>query len=288
MVYAIEAHDLRKSFPLKVRKRAGASGVGDTGGAEGAEGAGGDAIAASVEAVRGVTLYVAAGEVFGFLGPNGAGKTTCQRMLTTLLSIDSGSAQVAGYDVSKNPHEVRQQIGYISQLGGADLPATGRENLRLTGRLYGLAPRQVEQKIAQLSRLLSLDELLDRKVRTYSGGQKRRLEIALGIIHEPQVLFMDEPTTGLDPQNRLSLWQHISKLREGGMTIFLTTHYLDEADQLADRLAIIDHGQIVAEGTPAALKGQVKNAQGQQPTLDDVFFEKTGRSLRDISWEDEK
>ena len=210
-----------------------------------------------VEAVRGVTLSVKHGEIFGFLGPNGAGKTTCQRMLTTLLPIDGGTAMIAGFDVQKNPHEVREHIGYVSQLGGADLNATGRENLRLTGRLYGLKPQEVEKKTDELSRLLAFDELLDRIVRTYSGGQKRRLEIALGIMHEPDILFMDEPSTGLDPQNRANLWTHIRRLKESGMTIFLTTHYLDEADELADRLAIMDYGQIVAEGTPAELKHQI-------------------------------
>ncbi|MCL2705159.1 MAG: ATP-binding cassette domain-containing protein [Spirochaetaceae bacterium] len=210
-----------------------------------------------VEAVRGVTLSVEQGEIFGFLGPNGAGKTTCQRMLTTLLSIDGGTATVAGFDVQKKPHEVRKRIGYISQLGGADLPATGRENLTLTGRLYGMKPKDITQKITELSCMLDIEELLDRIVKTYSGGQKRRLEVALGIIHDPQIVFMDEPTTGLDPHNRANLWGHIRKLKEKGITIFLTTHYLEEADALADRLAIIDYGEIVAEGTPGALKRQI-------------------------------
>ena len=229
---AIQAVELKKTFRVK----------GKTG---------------AVEAVRGVSLTVEKGEIFGFLGPNGAGKTTCQRMLTTLLPIDSGTAGIAGFDVRTKPHEVRKRIGYVSQLGGADLPATGRENLRLTGRLYGMKSGDVEKKIDELGRLLDIEELLDRIVRSYSGGQKRRLETALGIIHEPEILFMDEPTTGLDPQNRANLWTHIRQLREKGMTIFLTTHYLEEADALADRLAIMDRGQIVAEGTPAALKRQI-------------------------------
>jgi len=227
---AIEIHDLKKSFKAKNR---------------------------TVEAVRGVSLFVRKGEIYGFLGPNGAGKTTCQRMLTTLLPIDGGSAIVAGYDVKKQAGKVRERIGYVGQAGGADLPATGRENMMLAGRLYGMTKSDVERKIGALSRLLEIDELLDRIVRTYSGGQKRRLEIALGIIHEPEILFMDEPTTGLDPQNRANLWAHIHDLREKGMTIFLTTHYLEEADALADRLSIIDHGQIVAEGTPQELKRQI-------------------------------
>ncbi|MDQ7093710.1 ATP-binding cassette domain-containing protein [Desulfosporosinus sp. PR] len=210
-----------------------------------------------VEAVRGVALTVRRGEIFGFLGPNGAGKTTCQRMLTTLLPIDSGTAAIAGFDVKKKPHEVRKHIGYVSQLGGADLPATGRENLIMAGKLYGMQRGEIEKKVHELSHHFELDELLDRIVRTYSGGQKRRLEIALSIIHEPDILFMDEPTTGLDPQNRANFWAHIRKLKENGMTIFLTTHYLDEADELADRIAIMDYGKIVVEGTPAALKRQI-------------------------------
>jgi ABC-2 type transport system ATP-binding protein len=248
-----------------------------------------------VEAVRGVTLTVERGEIFGFLGPNGAGKTTCQRMLTTLLPIDSGTVTIAGFDVKKQSDKVRRHIGYVSQLGGADLPATGRENLMLAGRLYGMSRRTVQKKIDELSRLLDFDELLDRIVRTYSGGQKRRLEIALGIIHEPEVLFMDEPTSGLDPQNRANLWTHIRKFKDNGMTIFLTTHYLDEVDELADRLAIIDHGKIVAEGTPLELKQQVteeeiaerlKKEVQSDATLDDVFLKVTGRSLRDTGKED--
>ena len=229
---AIQAIDLKKSFRVKGKSK-------------------------PVEAVCGVSLSVEKGEIFGFLGPNGAGKTTCQRMLTTLLPIDSGTASIAGFDVRTKPHEVRKRIGYVSQLGGADQEATGRENLYLAGRLYGMKVPDLKKKINELSSLLDLEELLDRIVHTYSGGQKRRLEIALGIIHEPEILFMDEPTTGLDPQNRANLWTHIGKLKENGMTIFLTTHYLDEADALADRLAIMDRGVIVAEGTPAALKRQI-------------------------------
>ena len=211
----------------------------------------------TVEAVRGVRLSVNQGEIYGFLGPNGAGKTTCQRMLTTLLPIDGGQATIAGFDVAKKPNEVRKHIGYVSQLGGADGNATGWENLMLTGQLYGMKKEELKHKIVELADLLEITELLNRIVKTYSGGQKRRLEIALGIIHEPDILFMDEPTTGLDPQNRANLWTHIRELKEKGMTVFLTTHYLDEADNLADRLAIMDHGQIVAEGTPAALKRRI-------------------------------
>jgi ABC-2 type transport system ATP-binding protein len=226
----IETHDLRKSFPSK---------------------------RGSVDAVRGVSIDVRRGEIFGFLGPNGAGKTTTLRMLTTLLPIGSGTATVAGFDVARQPKQVRKQIGYVSQLGGADELATGRENLILQGRLYGAARAKVAPRAEKLAELLDLAEFADRRVSTYSGGQRRRLDIALGIVHDPSVLFLDEPTTGLDPQSRANLWDHIRSLRERGTTVFLTTHYLEEADVLCDRLMIMDHGQIVAEGTPRELKQQV-------------------------------
>ena len=211
----------------------------------------------AVEAVRGSDLAVATGEIFGFLGPNGAGKTTTLRMFTTLLPIDSGEARVAGVDVARHPTDVRRRIGYVSQLGGADLSATGRENLVLQGQLYGASTTEARRRAAELIDLLELADLADRFARTYSGGQRRRLEVALGIMHRPDVLFLDEPTAGLDPQNRANLWEQIRALRASGTTIFLTTHYLEEADALADRLAIIDHGQIVAEGTAAELKSRL-------------------------------
>ena len=185
------------------------------------------------------------------------GKTTTLRMLTTLLPIGSGTATVAGFDVARQPKQVRERIGYVSQLGGADELATGRENLILQGRLYGAARAQVAPRAEELARLLDLAEFADRRVSTYSGGQRRRLDIALGIVHEPSVVFLDEPSTGLDPQSRANLWEHIRSLRERGTTVFLTTHYLEEADVLCDRLMIMDHGQIVAEGTPRELKQQV-------------------------------
>jgi ABC-2 type transport system ATP-binding protein len=210
-----------------------------------------------VEAVRGVSMDVRPGEIFGFLGPNGAGKTTTLRMLTTLLPIDSGTATVAGLDVAARPRQVRTRIGYVSQLGGADELATGRENLILQGRLYGASRARVAPRAQALIGLLDLAEFADRRVVTYSGGQRRRLDIALGIVHEPPVLFLDEPTTGLDPQSRANLWDHIRALRDQGTTVFLTTHYLEEADVLCDRLMIMDHGQVVAEGTPRTLKQQV-------------------------------
>ena len=210
-----------------------------------------------ITAVNGVSIDVNRGEIFGFLGPNGAGKTTTLRMLTTLLPIDAGAARVAGFDVARQPQEVRTRIGYVSQLGGADDLATGRENLVLQGRLYGGDLESVNRRTETLMQILDLSEFADRRVKTYSGGQRRRLDIALGIIHEPEVLFLDEPSTGLDPQNRVNLWDHVRALRDRGTTIFLTTHYLEEADALCDRLMIMDHGQIITEGTPRELKRRV-------------------------------
>jgi ABC-2 type transport system ATP-binding protein len=210
-----------------------------------------------VDAVRGVDLEVRAGEIFGFVGPNGAGKTTTLRMLTTLLAIESGRAFVAGLDVAREPAAVRRRIGYVSQLGGADRPAIGRENLLLQGELYGMSKTTASVRADELIRRFELAAFIDRRVLTYSGGQRRRLEVALGIMHRPEILFLDEPTTGLDPQNRANLWEQLRELRAGGTTIFLTTHYLEEADALSDRLAIIDSGRIVAEGTPRELRQEL-------------------------------
>ncbi|OJW71372.1 MAG: ABC transporter [Candidatus Amoebophilus sp. 36-38] len=209
------------------------------------------------EAVRGVNLEVFEKEIFGFLGPNGAGKTTTLRMLTTLLPIDSGDAFVAGYNVKTQPQEVRRRIGFVSQEGGADRNATGRENLMLQGRLYGMSQAEVKQAANHLIEILSLGECIDRFVTTYSGGQRRRLDVALGMMHKPKILFLDEPTTGLDPQNRANLWNQIKALKKEGITIFITSHYLDEIDFLADRLAIMDQGKIVEVGTPKDLKRQI-------------------------------
>jgi len=298
-----------------------------------------------IRAVDNLNLEIKAGEIFGFLGPNGAGKTTTLRMLATLLPIDSGEAMVAGIDVRRQPSRVRQHAGYVGQLGGADRLATGREDLVLQGQLYGMSSSEVKKRTEELIDVLDLRDFADRKGSTYSGGQRRRLEVALGIMHRPEVLFLDEPTTGLDPQNRANLWVQIRKLRDSGTTIFMTTHYLEEADTLSDRLAIMDHGKIVAEGTSRELKQQIAgdsvifsfkndglaiekalqlfqqqsyvreaNVEDEQvrlyvkegavalpellrlldkeniavktmalsePTLDDVFLRKTGRSLRD-------
>ena len=207
-----------------------------------------------VEALRGVDLSVASGQIYGFLGPNGAGKTTAMRILTTLLQADSGEVLVAGLDVRRHPAEVRRRIGYVGQRGGADLDATGLENLVLQGRLYGMGRAETEGRAGELIELLDLTAFSRRIARTYSGGQRRRLEVALGIMHRPDVLFLDEPTLGLDPQNRANLWDQLRRLRDTGTTVLLTTHYLDEADQLSDRVAIIDNGLVVAEGTPEELK----------------------------------
>ena len=211
---------------------------------------------APIAALTGIDLAVAPGEIFGLLGPNGAGKTTTLRILTTLLPADAGEALVAGADVRREPAVVRRRIGYVGQLGGADVNATGRENLLLAGRLYGLSAAGASRRCAELLGVFGLGDggLADRSVRTYSGGQRRRLEVALGIMHRPGVLFLDEPTTGLDPQNRANLWDQVRQLRDGGATVFLTTHYLDEADQLSDRVAIVDHGRVIALGTPDELK----------------------------------
>jgi ABC-2 type transport system ATP-binding protein len=213
--------------------------------------------AKTVEAVRGVDLEVREGEIFAFLGPNGAGKTTTLRMLATLLQPDGGEATVAGADLRRQPGEVRRRIGYVAQGGSTWEESTAREELVLQARLYGLSKADAQQRAAGALEAFQLAEYADRKCKTYSGGQRRRVDIALGIIHEPRIVFLDEPTTGLDPQSRAHMWDEVRRLRAEGMTVFLTTHYLDEADALCDRLAIMDHGGIVAEGTPAELKREI-------------------------------
>lgn len=210
-----------------------------------------------IEAVSGVNLEVVKGEIFGFLGPNGAGKSTTLRMLTTLLAIDSGDALVAGFDVKTQANEVRKKIGYVSQKGGVDETATGLENLILQGNLYGMNKTDAKKQAEKLLDIFSLTESAKRFVSTYSGGQQRRLDIALSMMHKPQVLFLDEPTTGLDPQNRANLWEQIKSLKNDGVTIFLTSHYLDEIDFLSDRLAIMDKGVIIASGSAKELKKQI-------------------------------
>ncbi|HWM00676.1 MAG TPA: ATP-binding cassette domain-containing protein [Nocardioidaceae bacterium] len=211
-----------------------------------------------VEAVAGVDLDIAEGEVVGFLGPNGAGKTTTLRMLTTLLRPTAGEATVAGYDVVRDAVQVRRSIGYVSQTGGTFSGARAGEEVMDHGMLYGRSRKEVEARGRELFAQLELDGLWNRMPKTMSGGQKRRLDIVMGLIHEPTLVFLDEPTTGLDPQARANLWQHIADLRRRrGATVFLTTHYLDEADALSDRIMIIDRGRIVAADTSENLKAQV-------------------------------
>ncbi|MGW3618216.1 ATP-binding cassette domain-containing protein [Micromonospora vinacea] len=230
----IETRGLRKSF----RSRAGRE-------------------TKTVDAVRGVDLDVAKGEIFGFLGPNGAGKTTTLRMLATLIEPDGGEATIAGADLRKDPAEVRRRIGYVPQGGSTWDESTAREELVLHARMYGIGKADAQRRAARALDAFQLTEYADRKCKTYSGGQRRRVEIALGIIHEPKIVFLDEPTTGLDPQSRAHMWDEIRRLRADGMTVFITTHYLDEADALCDRIAIMDNGEVVAEGTPTELKREI-------------------------------
>jgi ABC-2 type transport system ATP-binding protein len=300
-------------------------------------------------AVDGIDLEVSPGEIYGFLGPNGAGKSTTVHMLTTLLPPTSGSAHVAGFDVVRQGPQVRQNIGAALQEAALDPLLTGREHLRLQASLQGLSRADRVRRSEELLTRVGLGEAADRKVRGYSGGMKRRLDLALALVHRPKILFLDEPTTGLDVQSRTALWSEVSRLAsEDDVTVFLTTQYLEEADVLADRVGIIDHGHIVAEGTPAALKAEVgrptveaipaseddlprtagilerfgervastkgvavrlndgrvglyeivraldadgleaENIQIHQPSLDDVFLAKTGRSLEGAAEEDEE
>jgi ABC-2 type transport system ATP-binding protein len=234
----------------------------------------------AVEAVRGVDLEIRQGEIFGFLGPNGAGKSTTVRMLTTLLSITSGRAEVAGVDVVARPDEVRRRIGVALQEAGLDPRQTGRELLVLHGQLFGLSAAQAKARADELLDLVELQDAADRVIKGYSGGMQRRLDLAAALVHEPEILFLDEPTTGLDPASRLTVWEELRRINARGTTVFLTTQYLEEADQLCDRLAIIDGGRIVREGTPDELKADLRRRRGgdEEPTLDDVFLDATGRT----------
>ena len=260
MTYAIEAEQLVKHY----------------------SGRGGD-----VEAVRGVDLHVRQGEVFGFLGPNGAGKSTTVRMLTTLMTLTSGSARVAGVEVTKDPDAARNKIGVALQEAGLDQRQTGRELVILQGRLFGMPQEEAAARAIELLELVDLVDDADRRIKGYSGGMRRRLDLASALVHEPEVLFLDEPTTGLDPASRLTVWDELRRINERGTTIFLTTQYLEEADQLCDRIAIIDGGLIVAEGTPSELKADLRQRRGltREPTLDEVFLEATGRTRERVAGE---
>ncbi|MEW2086516.1 ATP-binding cassette domain-containing protein [Streptomyces sp. NPDC005283] len=212
-----------------------------------------------VTALSGMDLTVRTGTVFGLLGPNGAGKSTTVKILTTLARPDSGTAVVAGHDVLRHPGRVRRAIGVVAQKSGADPVATGRENLLLQGRLYGLKGAALGRRVDELLARFDLTGAAKRQVKGYSGGMQRRLDVALGLVHRPEVLFLDEPTTGLDPESRTAMWEEISRLAgEEGLTILLTTHYLEEADRLAGRIAIVDRGRVVVEGTPDELKGELR------------------------------
>lgn len=212
----------------------------------------------TVEAVRGIDLDIGEGELVAVLGPNGAGKSTALRMLTTLLLPTSGTATVAGYDVRDSPAEVRRRIGFVGQGHGAGEDQHARDELYYQGLLYGLDRRTARRRAGELLDLLELSSCADRDTNRLSGGQQRRLDIAMGLVHEPRLLFLDEPSTGLDPQSRANLWKHIARLREElGATVVLTTHYLDEADGVAERIVVIDHGEIIADGTAGELKGRV-------------------------------
>lgn len=234
----------------------------------------------SLTAVDNISFSVLPGEIFGFLGPNGAGKTTTINMLCTLLRPSSGRALISGHDIAKDPNRVRQEIGIIFQDPSLDDRLTAEDNLRFHGYLYNMSPEKINRRIPEVMELV---ELFDRRcdfVRKFSGGMKRRLEIARGLLHQPQLLFLDEPTIGLDPQTRVHIWEYIMKMRqEKGLTIFMTTHYMQEAE-VCDRIAIIDHGQIVIVDTPAGLK-----ARYGEETLEGVFLKITGREIREQAGE---
>ena len=230
----IEASGLRKSFKSRRKRKV-----------------------TSVDAVRGVDFAVQRAEIFGFLGPNGAGKTTTLRMLATLIRPDGGDATIAGVDLRRSPAQVRQRIGYVAQASGTYDQSTARRDLIHQARMYGSSKAAAKDLAGTAIKAFQLEDFADRRISTYSGGQRRRLDVALGVIHSPEVIFLDEPTAGLDPPSRARMWQEVRRLREAGMTIFLTTHYLDEADALCDRISIIDAGIIVAEGTPSDLKREI-------------------------------
>ena len=233
-------------------------------------------------AVDGISFAVKPGEIFGLLGPNGAGKSTLIRMMVTLLPPTSGTAVINGFDVVRQPDQVRRSIGVIPQAMTTDLELSVEENLLIFAKLYGVSREKRARLIPELIAAVELTQWTDKPVKNLSGGMRRRVEIARGLVHEPRVFFLDEPTTGLDPVSRTAVWEMLQKIKgERDLTVLLTTHYMDEADRLCDRLAIVDHGTLVALDTPAALKASIPGRAPEQTTLDDVFVHYTGRALRD-------
>jgi ABC-2 type transport system ATP-binding protein len=212
----------------------------------------------NVRALNGLSLSVRSGSIFALLGPNGAGKSTTVKILTTLSTPDSGQVRVAGLDVMRDPQKVRRAIGCVAQRSGVDGGSTGRENLMLQGHFHGMRSAELKSRVEELLAQFSLTEAADRLAQTYSGGMQRKLDIATALVHRPSVLFLDEPTTGLDPEARAELWGEIARLSKGGLTILLTTHYLEEADKLAEYVAIADRGRVVAEGSPEELKAELR------------------------------
>jgi ABC-2 type transport system ATP-binding protein len=230
-----------------------------------------------VKALNGLSFQVASGAIFGLLGPNGAGKSTAVKILATLSRPNSGEARVAGYDLLREPDKVRHAIGVVAQRSGVDREATGRENLTLQGQIYGLRGAALKARVSELLERFTLTDAADRVLTGYSGGMQRRLDVAMGLVHRPQVLFLDEPTTGLDPEVRTAMWEEIARLaKEEGLTILLTTHYLEEADSLCDRVAIVDKGAVVVEGTPEQLKAELS---GDAILIELAAAEMNGRVL---------
>src|SRR5215472_3623385 len=263
-MYSIEAHGLVKTYPIPARAK-GKTGV------------------KRLRALDGLNLSVPAGIIFALVGPNGAGKTTAVKILTSLATPDEGGATIEGVDVLAAPAKARRLIGVVAQRSGADPVATGQENLILQGHLYGQDTKTAKRRADELLERFQLTDAARRFVRTYSGGMQRRLDVALGLMHHPKVLFLDEPTTGLDPESRAAMWEEIGRLAGiDKMTVLLTTHYLDEADRLADRVAIVDNGRIVAEGEPEQLKRRLQDDAGELPTLDEVYLHYTGRRYSDV------
>jgi len=238
-----------------------------------------------VRALDGLSVEIAAGSVFALLGPNGAGKSTTVRILSTLSRADEGTASVAGIDVARHPDRVRNAIGLVSQKSSSDPMATGRENLELAGRIQGMSRATSRTRATELLDRFDLTDAANRLAKTYSGGMARKLDVAIGLMHRPAVLFLDEPTTGLDPEARAAMWAEIDRLATGEqVTVLLTTHYLDEADRLAERLAIVDHGRIVVEGTPDELKDAMRDVDGEsRPSLDDVYLRYATRRHEEVA-----